>query len=316
MGQVINVQKQKNHGQISAVAKHNLRMYNPTNADPKREKDNVFLIGSKKTNVLQEIEDKLDGIKFRKDANKVVNLVFSASKEEISKIDVMKWANEINAYCSEKFGKDNVLYSVLHRDELTEHLHFSFVPLREGKLQSNYWFDGPAKLSAFRQEIYQINKKYGFKKDSPAEKAQSDQIESFYKDLNDLPKLEKGIEKDLNAIAALSSFTMNHKKAVEKATPHIANILKVAKAYRYKNKKLNTLYLQAKKETQRLKEENAKFEDIKELQALNYIQLNKVKQYAQELIKEVTQEKTQETKPANEPEKKLNTKVDKSLKIR
>ena len=72
-----------------------------------------------------------------------------------------KWATEMHNYCSKKFGKDNVLYSVLHRDEQTDHLHFAFTPLRDGKLQSNYWFDGPAKLSKFRKEIYEINKKYG-----------------------------------------------------------------------------------------------------------------------------------------------------------
>ena len=87
--------------------------------------------------------------------------MFGASNEEFAAMGEAKanqWAKEINDFCIKKFGKQNILYSVCHNDETSKHLHLSFIPLRDGKLQSNYWFDGPAKLQAFRKEIYAINK--------------------------------------------------------------------------------------------------------------------------------------------------------------
>ena len=149
-------------------------------------------------NVVQEVQSKLEGIKYRKDANKVINLVFSASHEEMAKIDPIAWSKEITEFCEKKFGKENILYSVLHRDELTPHLHISFVPIVDKKLRSNVYFDGPAKISRFRQEVYEINKKYGFKKDNPEKKAKAKVIAKHYQEVREYEALDKKLIKNLN----------------------------------------------------------------------------------------------------------------------
>ena len=79
MGQVINVKKIKNHIAIKKIADHNLRQQFSDNVDPSRSKQNLFLIGSPDMNVVQEVQNKLEGIKYRKDANKDNGL--SANKQ-------------------------------------------------------------------------------------------------------------------------------------------------------------------------------------------------------------------------------------------
>lgn len=251
MGQVINVKKIKNHIAIKKIADHNLRQQFSENVDPSRSKQNLFLIGSPDMNVVQEVQNKLEGIKYRKDANRVINLVFSASHEEMKKINPEKWAKEITAYCENKFGKENLLYSVLHCDELTEHLHISFVPIVDNKLRSNVYFDGPAKMSKFRQEIYNsVNKKYGFKKDQPEKKAKAKNIAQHYAEINDFEKLEKKIDLEFKQLEELPEFELfsKTKKVVSDLTPTFQNLMKFARGLRTNFIKLATKYKAIKKQ--------------------------------------------------------------------
>lgn len=249
MGQVVSIKKLKNSTAISKIADHNLRQQISANVDPTRTSQNLYLVGSQDLDVLSAVEARLDGIKYRKDANKVCNLVFSASHEEMAKIDPEKWAKEITAYCQQKFGYDNVLYSVLHQDELTPHLHLSFVPIVDKKLRSNVYFDGPAKLSKFRQEIYNsINKKYGIKKDQPEKKAKAQAIAKHYQEVNEFEKLEKKIEMEFKQLEEIPRFSLNTRKVVSELTPTFQNIVKFAKGLKVNFSKLAKKYKSLKKE--------------------------------------------------------------------
>lgn len=248
MAQVIDIKKYKNSTAISKVGDHNLRQQFSDNVDQEKTKQNLYLIGSADLNALDDVKSKLDGIKYRKDANKVCNLVFSASHEEMKKIDVEKWAIEINQYCEKKFGKDNIVYSVLHRDELTPHLHISFVPIVDKKLRSNVYFDGPAKITRFRQEIFLINKKYGFKKDSPEKKAKAQSISKHYQEVREYEALEKKIDQEFKQLEELPKISFNTKKLFEEKTPVFQNLLKFSKGLRDSFKKLGEKYKAVKKE--------------------------------------------------------------------
>lgn len=301
MGQVINIQKHSNNGAIAAIAMHNLRHYEPSNADYTKTADNVFYHGSQDIDVLSKVKSLLEGIKYRKDANKVVNLVFSASQSEMAKMDVNKWAIELTDFCKQKFGEQNILYSVLHNDETTKHLHLSFVPLIEGKLRSNLWFDGPAKLAKFRNEIYQINKKYKIKKDTPKQKSKSEKIQDFYSMLND-DNLSNKLEEELKSISKLSNFTLNREKQVEKVAPTILRLAKYLKSltYKYKNqlKEVNKL----NNENKELKYKNSKLKELNPLLDLDYSQIKKLLEFADDLRerkiqKEINENKIQSTSP-------------------
>lgn len=242
MGQVINVKKVKNNIAIKKISDHNLRQQSSENVDPSKSDQNLYLIGSADLNVVQEVKSKLEGIKYRKDANKVINVVFSASNEEMSKIDVIQWAKDMTKFCEEKFGKENILYSVLHRDELTPHLHISFLPIVDKKLRSNVYFDGPAKLSKFRQEVYKINQKYGFKKDQLKTKAKAQSIAKHYQEVNEFEKLEKKIDEEFQQLENLPKFSLNTKNLIEQKTPIFQNLIKFSRGLRDNFKRLSKKY--------------------------------------------------------------------------
>ena len=80
MGQVVNVAKYKKNNEINAIAKHNLRCYIPTNVDGDRTASNTYFAGNAgQVGISRIVTEALKDIPHRKDANKVVNLVFSAS---------------------------------------------------------------------------------------------------------------------------------------------------------------------------------------------------------------------------------------------
>ena len=96
MGQVVNVAKYKKNNEINAIAKHNLRCYIPTNVDGDRTASNTYFAGNAgQVGISRIVTEALKDIPHRKDANKVVNLVFSASNEEFQAMGEKKaqaWA--------------------------------------------------------------------------------------------------------------------------------------------------------------------------------------------------------------------------------
>lgn len=67
-------------------------------------------------------------------------------------------------FFKERFGEQNVLYSVAHFDELKgagAHAHIAIVPMRDGKLQSKNVFDRN-ELKALQTELPQYLQKHGF----------------------------------------------------------------------------------------------------------------------------------------------------------
>lgn len=300
MAQVINVLKCKNFGAIAQIAKHNLRLGNiKDNVDTSKTKDNVFYVGSSKMDVLKAVDDRLEGLKYRKDANKVVNLVFSASKDEFDAMtndQVKAWAEDAVSYCKEKFGEKNILYAVLHQDELTPHLHVSFTPILDNKLRSNVWFDGPKLLQEFRKDVFnKVNKQYGFKEFKSADPnsltvATADNIKEFYNDLHNLEKVSKSLDADIAKVQKLPKWSFNVQKVFRELLPSIQNIVAFSKATYRKNKKLD---LENKKALERINSLNAqiekakntlgKFEGLEFLKNLNYADLVAVKEYSKEL---------------------------------
>ena len=334
MAQVINIEKYKDNTKISSVAKHNLRCYIPKNVDPERQKDNIFFVGAQgQKGIAKTVAERLKDIPHRKDANKVINLVFGASQEEFEKMGeekAKKWATELNNYCIKKFGKENVLYSVLHNDETTKHLHFSFLPLRDGKLQSNFWFDGPSKLKRFRNEIYEINKKYGIAPDAPEPKDKADrqEIVEFYNKVERSEKIDDSIDKEiekLKAIDTINPFTLKGK--IEEATKAIRKVSEYAQTssfrvnrYKSKNKSLRKQNDKLKEENEKLKADLKRFEEVDNIKKLTYVELSDLNDYIELKYSKAIENREKKAKPEIEPEVQpvveLQENIDKLPKIK
>lgn len=333
MGQVVNVAKYKKNNEINAIAKHNLRCYIPTNVDPERVDKNTYFVGQPgQTGISRIVTQKLKDIPHRKDANKVVNLVFGASNEEFAAMGEAKanqWAKEINDFCIKKFGKQNILYSVCHNDETSKHLHLSFIPLRDGKLQSNYWFDGPAKLQAFRKEIYAINKKYGIAKDDPPpkeDKAERQEIDDFYDKVKRSENLDDVIDSEIDKVKDLSSFTLNPGAKITKLTPTIQKIADYAttanvriKKYKSSNKKLKKSNEEFDKKIKKLEDELNRFAEVDNLKKLSYAELNEVNSYVNSKYSNaIKQRENKAMEPLPSPKVSISQQqkpVDKKIKI-
>jgi len=312
MAQVINIAKYKTNNKINSIAKHNLRCYIPDNVDASKQKDNIYFVGQQgQRGISRLVTNALKDIEHRKDANKVVNLVFSASSEEFEKMGearAKQWATEMHNYCAQKFGKENILYSVCHNDETTKHVHFSFIPLREGKLQSNHWFDGPSKLQKFRKEIYAINKKYGIAPDDPLpkeDKAERAEINEFYDKVKRSEKIDDIIDSEIEKVKELSNFTLNPSAKITKLTPVIQKIADYAntatvriKKYKASNKKLRKSNEEFDKKNKKLEDELNRFAEVDNLRKLSYAELNEVNRYVNMKYSESI--KNRENK-ANEP---------------
>lgn len=150
--QAIDFQKKfKTDIQIQRVAKHNLRQGKQTaNVNTSLSHLNKYLVGNKSMNVLKDIEKKLDGVKYRKDAAKTAHMVFSVSPEwfhNASDEDRLEWEKRTMDYVKDTFGEQNIVYSVVHYDETTPHIHCCAVPLVNGKLNMKAIFNGKKGLA-------------------------------------------------------------------------------------------------------------------------------------------------------------------------
>lgn len=202
MKQVIDIKKLKSNQDITEVANHNLRQVPSRNVVKSRTKNNVFYVGSPGTAPILEMEKRLEKVpKFRKDAVKMVQLVLSASPEFFDindKKKVKEWELATQKWAEETFGKDNIIYSVVHYDEKTPHFHIAFVPIFEGKLRASHWFDGPAKLKIIHDGYAKVNKSFGIKRGQKAIKSSQTELENYYKKVNSSTGYDQQLDKKLD----------------------------------------------------------------------------------------------------------------------
>lgn len=112
--------------------------------------------GNPHTNYRTEVEKRLQsgyrGKKaIRKDAVKLVSVLVSAETAFFKKMgdaDIKKFFKTAADYLADHYGKENVVAAKVHMDETTPHMHFTFVPLRDGRLT--------AKTIINRKDLKQI----------------------------------------------------------------------------------------------------------------------------------------------------------------
>lgn len=170
---------------VSYVHNHNQRTYenqNATNVDFERTKLNEVLLGTSDTHkILKEKLSNLTSTKaIRKDANVMLEMIFSASaeyfykdldkekfdkltmkdnKEELKKIfevqldkdKLEKFKNTVIKFCKDKF-KDNIVNLTLHLDEKTPHFHLTLTPVIDGKLSAKRFFT-PATTQGWQKDF-------------------------------------------------------------------------------------------------------------------------------------------------------------------
>jgi len=270
MQQVIDIKKVKDSQEIQKIANHNLRQVDSRNVNKKKTPLNNYLIGTPNTDVIKEMEDRLEKCpKYRKDAVKTVNLVLSASPEFFSdKIKAKQWEKDTQAWAEKTFGKENIIYSVVHYDEKTPHFHICLVPIKDGKLNASYWFDGPAKLKKIHDGYNEVMKPLGLKRGQKAVKSNQTELTEYYKKVNSSTVYDRQLDKKLDDLFEKLDNPTTWQKLKpwsivdEVAKPLMKQLKNNLSHYRTKSKNADTIEKELKKAQSRVSDLELKLTNL------------------------------------------------------
>lgn len=204
MAQFSNVNIEK-MGDLQArnSAGHNLRQIPSKNVNPAKTHLNTFYVGNPNMDFDKELKSKLSKFpKIRKNAVKSVNLVFSASPELFrDKSKAAAWEKQTFDFIKSKFGLENIVYCVVHKDEKTPHFQVSIVPVDpKGKLNASHFFDGRQKCAEFATEYNNSVKNLGLKRDKGKEKGTHQSTADYYRRLKEFEKVEQVLDQKLEKL--------------------------------------------------------------------------------------------------------------------
>lgn len=122
-------------GGLTNMLRHYTREYiqEDGHIDKTKTHKNIILDGSVDTMATETNKDLQDCIKertnktMRKDAIVMVDLIITQPKQLGTDYDE-NFFKTMNKFCQDTFGIENQIYSVVHLDEKTPHMHFSFIP--------------------------------------------------------------------------------------------------------------------------------------------------------------------------------------------
>lgn len=170
---VLRMQKFKQRD-LKGIQFHNQReRESQTNMDidPERTKDNYDLIHAGpidyNEHVNARIEEKREAqTKVRKDAVRVASFLVSSDREFFDGLtpeEEKRFFETSLAFFQERYGKENIAYATVHKDETTPHMHVGLVPLTpDGRLSAKDYFGKPKQLVQLQDDYAATVKAQGF----------------------------------------------------------------------------------------------------------------------------------------------------------
>lgn len=230
----MTTQKIKSMGTLAAKHHHNFREVEIANADPDLQYRNEELLSyhdkdGNRINYNQAWEDRMQGIKTRKNSVLAIEVITTFSREV--NINLEKWKEENVRWLERTFnvagdGKSNVLSVVYHADEPGNvHCHAIVVPVDEqNRLNASRFLDGRRTLSQMQSDYGKTMKQFGLERGLENGQARHQDIKKYYADLNNaievsLPKeQETALEyrdrvlEELQEVQAAAMRERNEKK--------------------------------------------------------------------------------------------------------
>ncbi|MGG3928570.1 MobV family relaxase, partial [Metabacillus fastidiosus] len=170
---IIRMQKFKGHD-VKGIQIHNQReKESRTNPDIKKDRMilNYDLLNDRKIDFSQRIQQEINerytgGKTIRKDAVKLCEFVVTSDKEffdELDPEDEQRFFKASLKFLQERYGKENILYAIVHKDEKTPHMHVGMVPItQDGKLAAKQFFGKRTELQQLQDKFHQHVVKAGF----------------------------------------------------------------------------------------------------------------------------------------------------------
>ena len=143
--------KHKNASSLGGAMGHHLRTIPTKNADPARTHLNEILFGIGDVKAMNlAMKTRTNELVKRKDANRAVEFFLGASHDFWSEGGDWRELGKAHfEHLKSEFGEENILGFGVHLDETTPHFWAVVLPIHEGKLRSNHWFDGPKKCREY-----------------------------------------------------------------------------------------------------------------------------------------------------------------------
>lgn len=150
---------------------HNLRTDMPENADP--TKQNKTIVALKYKSFVDAYNEKVNNalnngdMKYvRSDAVKAVEVVATFTNPVYTQEDLDKWTKETTEFTAKNFGgMDNIISAELHMDELSPHIHYVIIPMKDNRLNCKGYIDGPTSLSNLQDKYAEeVGQKYGLQR--------------------------------------------------------------------------------------------------------------------------------------------------------
>ncbi len=180
---VMRFNKLKTMGQVSSRGAHNERTRDTPNADGARRQENERLAGTGDWQA--DVQGRLDDAPtIRKNAVLALDFVFTASRDFFADGDparVSAWRDRTMDWLRDRFGAENVVAAILHRDELTPHIQAMVVPIDErGKLAAKTFIGTPSKVSEMQTSYARAVEDMGLKRGVQRSVAEHQTVREFY----------------------------------------------------------------------------------------------------------------------------------------
>ena len=162
---IIRMQKFKS-ADVKGMQIHNQReKESQTNPDIDKDRTqlNYDLLNDAPIDFNQAIQDEIDerykGQKaIRKDAVKLCEFVVTSDKDFFDRLDPgeeKRFFDESLSFLQDRYGKENILYGIVHKDEKTPHMHVGMVPITEdGKLAAKQFFGKKTELQQLQDKFH------------------------------------------------------------------------------------------------------------------------------------------------------------------
>lgn len=131
---IMRIQKIKSYQALSEREKHNTRCKTVLSADGTK---NIEINGKRGlVSYVKKLEKEVDSRnkrKTRKDAVKTIEVLFTSDKAFFKRVDYNQYFDRCKEWLEKTFGADNILQTVVHKDEEVEHLHCILTTIKDGK---------------------------------------------------------------------------------------------------------------------------------------------------------------------------------------
>lgn len=158
--------------QVNGIGRHVERVqgqkHSNKNIKDERTQDNITLYGGRDEGTYhkrakKQIEEKYTGKRaIRKDAVAMVSTTvqFGGAIQGATEVQQVAVLTDCYRWLSNRFGEDNTLGASIHLDETNPHLHYDFMPWRDGKLQAKNIINREGLQSAQDELLEYVQSKY------------------------------------------------------------------------------------------------------------------------------------------------------------